>query len=76
MKKTQAKNADLKLIIITIRTRNKDGNKHNNNKNNENNNPFRLVCSQSFVNNQQTEVIFKQKTQETFRTLIKEKPAS
>ena len=64
----QRKNAGLKSVIITIKIRNNDDNKYND----YNNNPFKVVCSQSLVYNEQTQVIFNHKTQKTFRTLIKE----
>ena len=65
--KPHRKNVDLKSVIITILIRN------NNNNNSENNNPFKALCPQSLVHNGRMKVTIKSKTQQTFRTIIKEK---
>ena len=57
----QGKNADLKFVIITLIRRNNDNN------DDDNNNPLKVVCTQSLLHNEQTQAIFKHKTQKNIQ---------
>ena len=57
----------------TIIRRNNDNNDDNSCNNIYNNNPIKMACTQTLVNFERTEAIFKHKAQQTFRTLIEEK---
>ena len=81
--RSQEINADLKSVLITLVRRNNDGdhnndntNKINNsstNNNNNNGNKSNKNYKNDPVHNKLTKAILKHKTQQTFRTLVKEK---